>query len=85
MSNGRDKNYVPIWFWLLAMFVMALPCINVVMILVWAFTGENESRKNYFKALIIIFLFWLVVWFILVALGFAPMILDRIQSPTIKV
>ncbi|MBA4149277.1 MAG: hypothetical protein H0X66_14275 [Verrucomicrobia bacterium] len=82
---ANDKNYVSIWFWLLAMIVMALPCINVVMILIWAFSGENESRKNYFRALIIMFLFWAVIWMILMAVGVAPAILKQIQESTTKV
>jgi len=34
------------------MFVSALPCIGLIMIFVWAFTGYNESRKNFFRAMI---------------------------------
>jgi RsiW-degrading membrane proteinase PrsW (M82 family) len=86
MANG-NKNYVSIWFWILAMIVMALPCINVIMIVVWAFYGDNESRKNYFRALIILFLLGTILWFILVAvglIGFSPEILKHIQFPGIK-
>jgi hypothetical protein len=45
------------------MFVTDLPCIGLVMVFVWAFTGDNESRKNYFRAV----LAWFVVAFALVA------------------
>ncbi len=34
------------------MFVTAIPLIGLIMILVWAFSGENESRKNYFRAIL---------------------------------
>jgi RsiW-degrading membrane proteinase PrsW (M82 family) len=86
MANS-DKNYVSIWFWLLAIIVMALPCINVIMMFVWAFYGDNESRKNYFRALILVFLFGVVIWFILAVVGvvgFGPEILKQIQFPTTK-
>jgi uncharacterized integral membrane protein len=33
-------------------FVSAIPIVNLIMILVWAVAGENESRKNYFRAII---------------------------------
>lgn len=39
-----------------------------------AFAGENQSRKNYFRALIIWTLFWLALWAVLTALGFAELI-----------
>lgn len=63
-----------------ALFVMALPCIGIVMIVVWAFVGENESRKNYFRALIAWFLVFCVLWAALLALGFWPAIQDEMQK-----
>ena len=79
-NNDSDRNYVSIGFWMLAIFVMAIPCIGWLMAIVWAFTGDNESRKNYFKAVLI----WFVVFFLLiVALGMAgsfPGILKQIQE-----
>lgn len=80
MTKGADKNHVSLGFWMFAMFVMAVPCVNVVMIIIWAFAGENESRKNYFRALIVWFLFWAAVWLVLLALGFWPQILKHLQS-----
>ena len=82
-GKGKDRNYVSSWCWFFAMFVMALPCLNVVMILVWALMGENQSRKNYFRALILWFLVWTLLWVVLMALGFAseiaPWIAKQIQ------
>ena len=49
------------------MFVTAIPVVGLLMILVWAFTGENESRKNYFRAI----LSWILIFVVLgVALVF---------------
>jgi len=47
-----DKNYVSVGSWMGMMFVTAIPIVNLIMILVWAVVGENESRKNYFRAII---------------------------------
>ena len=33
------------------MFVTAIPVIGVIMVFVWAITGDNESRKNYYRAI----------------------------------
>ena len=79
MANG-ERNYVSFWFWFFALFVIAIPCIGPVMIIVWALAGENESRKNYFKAV----LAWIAVGFILtlliMALGLWPQIQSEIQN-----
>ena len=80
MAQGNDKNYVSVWFWMFAMFVTALPCIGIIMIIVWAFVGDNESRKNYFRALIAWFLIFTAIWVAILALGFWPEIQRQIQA-----
>ncbi len=57
MSNERDGNYISIGQWMLLLLIAAIPCVNIIFILVMAFVGENESRKNYFRAMIL----WFVV------------------------
>ena len=51
------------------MFVTAIPVIGVIMIFVWAFTGENESRKNYYRAILAWILVFVLVCIALIALG----------------
>lgn len=78
-----DSNYVSFWFWFFAIFVMALPCIGLIMIFVWAFVGENESRKNYFRALIVWGLLLLAIWIAAaVLLGFSPVLLQHLEEWT---
>lgn len=57
MHEEQDRNYVSVGSWMGMIFVAAIPVIGWLMILVWALTGENQSRKNYFRAI----LSWLVV------------------------
>jgi len=80
MAKGKDKNYVSFWFWMLAIFVMALPCVGTIMILVWAFTGENESRKNFFRATIAWFLILTGIWTAIIATGFLPVIAKHAEA-----
>ncbi len=36
------------------MLVMAVPCVNIVMMFVWAFgSGTKKSKANYFRATLI--------------------------------
>jgi len=80
MAQNRDKQPVSFWFWFFALFVMALPCIGAVMVVVWAFTGENESRRNYFRALIAWFLILSAVWAVVMLLGFWPRLAAAFQE-----
>ena len=64
--QADDRNYVSVGAWMGMMFVTAIPVIGLIMVLVWAFAGENESRKNYFRAI----LSWVLIMVVLcVALG----------------
>jgi len=80
MANGKNKNHVSFWFWMLALFVTALPCVGFIMVIVWAFVGDNESRKNYFRAVIAWFLIVAAIWVVVMACGFWPEI--QKQMPT---
>lgn len=83
MNNDRDNNYVSVGSWMWMMFVTAIPIIGFIMMIIWALTGENESRKNYFRAIFA----WVVVLVALVVglalLGNAP-VLKQLQSWTHK-
>jgi Na+-driven multidrug efflux pump len=52
MYNDEDKNYISVGSWMFILLVAALPFIGWIMVLVWALTGENETRKNYFRAIL---------------------------------
>ncbi len=81
MSRDEDKNYVSVGFWMFAMFITAIPIIGWIMILVWAFAGDNESRKNYFKAILAWFLIAvMLVMGLAVVFGNWPQIQKQIQA-----
>jgi hypothetical protein len=82
MNNNEDRNYISVGSWMLMMLVTAIPIVGVIMILVWAFTGENESRKNYYKALLMWFLMAVSLVVGLLLLGGFPILLQHIQSGT---
>ena len=80
MAKGKSKQQVSVGFWMLALFLTALPCVGVVFVLLWAFVGENESRKNYFRAVIAWWVIIGVIWTSIMVFGFWPQIQKHIQS-----
>lgn len=74
MAKGKNKDYVSFWFWMFALFVTALPCIGFIMVIVWAFIGDNQSRKNYFRAVIAWALIVTAIWIVVMTLGLWPLI-----------
>lgn len=48
--------------WMLSMIVMTIPCVNLIMMFVWAFgSGTKKSKANYFKATLV----WMLIWIVL--------------------
>ena len=86
MPKGKDRNYVSFWFWFLAPLVMMIPCVGIIMVFVWAFSGENESRKNFYKAMLAWWAIIIVVYAVLALAGATVVFHDQIlhQSPAKK-
>ena len=58
--------------WVLALVLMMIPCVNIIMMFVFAFSKtEKKSKSNFFKAFLIVyaimlalvFLFWIAIIF----------------------
>jgi heme/copper-type cytochrome/quinol oxidase subunit 2 len=57
--QGDDlEEPVSIGEWMLSMLLMFIPCVNIIMMFVWAFGSRaKKSKSNYFKAALI----WTVI------------------------
>ncbi|PYE50295.1 hypothetical protein HUB98_00700 [Paenibacillus barcinonensis] len=55
--------------WMLTLFLMMIPLVNLIMLFVWAFGGSNPSKANYAKATLMWALIGIVIYIILIVLG----------------
>jgi uncharacterized membrane protein len=60
MKND-DDNYISVGGWMLLLLVPAIPLIGWILIIILAFTGNNQTRKNYFRAML--------AWVLLMVIG----------------
>ena len=60
---GRQQSpVVSVKEWLLTNLILMIPLVNIVMMLVWAFSSNtNPNKANYFKATLILFVIYLVL------------------------
>lgn len=66
--------------WMLSTLLMMIPCVNIIMMFVWAFgSGVKKSKSNYFKAMLVWMLIWVVLWVILM-IGLGGLIAAFSQS-----
>ena len=65
-ANTDLEEPVSFGDWMLSTLLMSIPCVNIIMMFVWAFgSGVKKSKSNYFKAMLVWMLIWVVLWFIL--------------------
>ena len=60
--------------WPITMLIMLIPCVNIIMAFVWAFSSkEKKSKSNYFKAWLIFMAIVIVLYIILLVVFGAAM------------
>lgn len=80
--ENKDKNYISVGGWLLMTLLLALPIVNIVMLIVWAVDRENETRRNFALATFIWMAIGLVAAVLIVAVaGVAVAGLQGAQGP----
>lgn len=75
-QNSNLEEPMSVKEWLITDLLMMIPCVNLILVFVWAFSSsEKKSKSNYFKANLIlagcVLAFYLVLVIILVAAGVA--------------
>ena len=55
--------------WMVTLLIMILPLINIIMLFVWAFSGNiNISKANWAKATLIWMLIWIIFYVIILVI-----------------
>lgn len=75
-NTGNMEEPMSVKEWLITDLLLLIPCVNLILVFVWAFSSsEKKSKSNYFKANLIfagcILAFYLIIVIILVAMGVA--------------
>lgn len=75
-SSGELEEPMSLKDWLITDLLLMIPCANIILIFVWAFSGsEKKSKSNFFKAQLIfmgcIMAFYLLLFIIAMGAGFA--------------
>jgi membrane protein YdbS with pleckstrin-like domain len=79
-KSGKDKNYISIGQWILLHLLFAIPCIGFILLIVLAFVGENQTRKNYCRAAIILLLVFGLLYTLLISPIIIPWAVARFQQ-----
>lgn len=64
--TNQDTSVMTLGQWMLTLLIIAIPCVNIVMLFVWGFGAGNENRKNYCRAVLIFAGIGIVIYFLLI-------------------
>lgn len=66
--------------WLLTNLILMIPLVNIVMMLVWAFSSNtNPNKANYFKATLILFAILMAIYLVLAVVIFGSIAANQYQ------
>ncbi|HFC8493962.1 TPA: hypothetical protein ACQWGN_000418 [Neisseria subflava] len=66
--------------WLITNLILMIPLVNIVMMLVWAFSSNtNPNKANYFKAALILFAIVMVIYLVLAVVLFGSVAANQYQ------
>ena len=60
-QNDNLEEPVSFGDWMLSLLLMMIPCVNIVMMFVFAFGNGKKSKSNFFKA----YLVWMLISIVL--------------------
>jgi hypothetical protein len=69
MAKRKQNELVSLRAWMWVLFVTSLPIVGQVMLVVWAFAGDNCSRQNYCRAVLLWALILIVLFVGIVIAG----------------
>lgn len=68
-SSGNLAPVMSIGDWLIMFIVFCIPIVNLIMVLVWAFSGNgNPNRSNFCKAYLIVMAITVILYIIVLAI-----------------
>lgn len=70
MVSHQTHEAMSVGQWIVTMIILAIPILNIIMLLIWAFgASTNVNKKNYSRAVLIIGVVGLILGIILSAAG----------------
>jgi heme/copper-type cytochrome/quinol oxidase subunit 2 len=72
MEKYETEQVTSIGNWIGTFFLLSIPVVNVILSIIWAVSAKSKSKRNYFRAYLVMFAIFAVISIIvLIALGSA--------------
>lgn len=65
-NNDHYSQPVSIGEWVVALVVLMIPLVNIIMFIYWAIAAKNPSKRNFFRANLLIFGIFLALFLLII-------------------
>ncbi|MCD4817753.1 MAG: hypothetical protein K8S23_03565 [Candidatus Cloacimonetes bacterium] len=82
MYNEQQNEHISTFDWIITFFIMAIPLVNFIMLIIWAFgDSSHPSKANWAKASLIWMILPIVIFFLFITtfVGLLPSIIDIVN------
>ncbi len=73
VNSYKQPSYQPyrneevgVFEWIVTLIILSIPCLNLIMLFLWAFASRKGSKRNFMRAKLIIMLVWILILVMLV-------------------
>lgn len=60
--------------WVITCILISIPCVNIIMLLIWAFSNDNGTKSNFAKGYLISFVIVFIVSTIILLVSYGALI-----------
>ncbi len=57
---------VGVFDWIITLIILAIPCLNFIMVFIWAFASSKASKRNFMRAKLIMMIIWIAIVIMLI-------------------
>lgn len=57
---------VGVFDWILTLIILGIPCLNFIMVFIWAFASSKASKRNFMRAKLIMMIIWIAIMIMLI-------------------
>lgn len=68
VNSYKQPSYQPyrneevgIFEWIITLIILSIPCLNLIMLFLWAFASGKASKRNFMRAKLIIMFVWILI------------------------
>lgn len=68
VNDYKQPSYQPyrneevgVFEWIITLIILGIPCLNLIMLFIWALASGKASKRNFMRAKLIVMIIWIAI------------------------